>query len=127
MRDDGHPADHGQRSHDRAEDGRGADEDGPGDARQDTVRQGVTDEGQAAQHHEGAHDGAGGGDEHPGEERTEHELVVDEGVDERAHASSRCSAAAGGHAREVEAVARHGSRHARASAMACARLRTNVT
>ena len=59
-----------------------------GDPRQDAVRQRVADEGEAAQHHERAHDRAGDRDEHAREQRAEHELVVQERVDERTHEAS---------------------------------------
>ena len=73
------------RADDRPADARQAQQDRPGDARQHAVGERVADEREAAQHDEGADDRARDGHEAAGDERPQHELVVEEGVDERAH------------------------------------------
>ena len=75
--------DHHGRADDRPADAGQAQQDRPGDARQHPVGQGVADERQPAQHDEGADDRARDGHEAAGEQRPQHELVVDEGVEQR--------------------------------------------
>ena len=96
---EGDPADHHGRPDEGAADAGQAEQQRAGDAGQHPVRQGVADERQAAQHHERPDHRAGQRHEAPGHERAQHELVVDEGVDERAHRPPQPEVVVAGRAR----------------------------